>query len=86
MKRILPALSLVAASLAVTPAQAGGTCTAITAYGPVYVSCFNQGNQYTFAQPVHGYTGFRANESNPHNSGCYDIGENGIAAFCIYRR
>jgi hypothetical protein len=86
MNRLLPALSLVAASLAVTPAQAGGTCTAITSYGPVYVGCSNQGTQYTFAQPVHGYTGFQANQPNPHNPGCYDIGENGITAFCTYRR
>jgi hypothetical protein len=86
MKNLFAALPLLAASLAVSPAQAGGTCTAITSYGPVYVGCSNQGSQYTFSQPVHGYTGFEASQPNPNNPGCYDINENGISAFCTYRR
>ena len=86
MKNLLAALPLLAASLVVSSANAGSTCTAITSYGPVYVGCSRQGNQYTFSQPVHGYTGFEANQANPNNPGCYDIEENGISAFCTYRR
>jgi hypothetical protein len=86
MKYLLASLPLLAASLAASPTQAGGTCTAITGYGPVYVGCSRQGSQYTFNQPVHGYSGFEATKPNPNNPGCYDIEENGISAFCTYRR
>lgn len=86
MKTLISALPVLVSTLVMSPTQAGGTCTAITSYGPVYVGCSKQGNQYTFSQPVHGYTGFEANQPSPHNPRCYDIGENGITAFCAYRR
>lgn len=86
MQTHLSALLVFLSTLVMSPAQAGETCTAITSYGPVYIGCSKLGKQYTFSQPVHGYSGFEANQPSPHNPRCYDIGENGITAFCTYRR
>ena len=80
-----PLLLLLFIVLNSVPAQAK-TCTVITGYGPVYIGCSVKGSDVTFSQPVHGINGVIKGIQNPHNPGCYDLGENGITAVCTYRR
>jgi hypothetical protein len=86
MKYLILSTAIVVSSWIQAPAQANGTCTAITQSGKEYVGCSRQSNKYILNQAVNGYASFSAAQQNPHNPGCYDIGENGVIAFCSYRR
>jgi len=89
LTRFVAAAALAAAAFApfaVSPSQAGSVCTVVTEYGNVHVGCVRRGSEFTFSESVHGYTGFTGYQASPSNPGCYNFGENGVLAFCGYRR